>query len=127
LTILFAATFTAKAQWIQGDGIYGGCIMSLAVSGDNIYAGSYSGVFLSTNNATSWSQTALDKISTQSLLPLGDNLFAGTTGGAPAFYRSSDHGRKPGTQKSLASIINIFYCLGCKWEYLSFLQGTHKK
>jgi len=98
LTILFAATFTAKAQWIQGDGIYGGCIMSLAVSGDNIYAGSYSGVFLSTNNATSWSQTALDKISTQSLLPLGDNLFAGTTGGG--VYRSSDHGAS-WTQTSL--------------------------
>ncbi|MCK9220955.1 MAG: hypothetical protein M0P47_13030, partial [Bacteroidales bacterium] len=112
LTILFAATFTAKAQWIQGDGIYGGTVMALAVSEDYIYAGTNNSVFLSTNNAKSWSQTALDKTAVRSLLTLGDNLFAGTTGGG--VYRSTDHGAS-WTQTSLGfGYYPYIYCLAAK-------------
>jgi len=45
----------ASAQWVQTNGPYGGDLRALAVSGTNLFAGTWgSGVFLSTNNGTSW-------------------------------------------------------------------------
>ena len=44
----------AHAQWVQTNGPYGGMIQCLAVSGTNLFAGTDGGVFLSTNNGTSW-------------------------------------------------------------------------
>jgi hypothetical protein len=67
-----------EAQWQQCDGIYGGYILSLAISGNNIFAGSdYNGLFLSTNNGKSWTQTALKDKKVYSLAISGNNIFAG--------------------------------------------------
>jgi hypothetical protein len=72
------------AQWVQTNGrTYSGNILALAVSGTNLFAGTSSGgVFLSTNNGTSWTavSTGLTNGFIWSLAVSGTNLFAGTFG-----------------------------------------------
>jgi hypothetical protein len=53
------------------------------VSGSNLFAGTNGGVFLSTNNGTSWTavNTGLTSTIVLSLAINGSNLFAGTAGG----------------------------------------------
>jgi len=69
----------AHAQWVQTNGPYGGMINSLAVSGTNLFAGTYGGgVFLSTNNGTSWTATGLTDTDVCALAISSTNLFAGT-------------------------------------------------
>jgi hypothetical protein len=79
-------------QWVQTNGPYGnGTIRCFAVSGNNIFGGSYEhGVFISTNNGDSWSQTSLYNNSVISLFANGTTIFAGTTNGA---YRTNDNGQ----------------------------------
>ncbi|MHB8581408.1 MAG: WD40/YVTN/BNR-like repeat-containing protein [Ignavibacteriaceae bacterium] len=85
-------TVEVNAQWVQTNGPYGGIIYALAVSnngtgGTNLFAGSDSwggGVFLSTNNGTSWTpvNTGLPTIKiVQTLAINGTNIFAGLNGG----------------------------------------------
>jgi hypothetical protein len=47
----------SQAQWVQTTGPYKGIVTCFALSGTNIFAGTYGGVYLSTNNGTSWTQT----------------------------------------------------------------------
>ena len=59
-------------------------VLSLAVSGSNVFAGTGGGgVFLSTNNGTSWAavNTGLTNTSATSFAVSGSNVFAGTFGG----------------------------------------------
>ena len=57
-------------------------VYTLAISDTNIFAGTYvSGVFLSTNNGTSWSQTGLTHGVVLALAVSGTNIFAGTDHG----------------------------------------------
>lgn len=44
----------ALAQWVQTNGPCGGFVSCFAISGTNLFAGTNGGVFLSTNNGTSW-------------------------------------------------------------------------
>ena len=70
---------TLHAQWIQTNGPYGGYIQCFAVSGTNLFAGTGGGgVFLSTNNGTSWTQTGYTNPFVNALTVSGTNLFAGT-------------------------------------------------
>jgi hypothetical protein len=67
-------------------------VRSLAVSGTNLFAGTYgAGVFLSTNNGTSWTavNTGLTNTYVGSLAVSGTNLFAGTYGNV---FLSTDNG-----------------------------------
>ena len=69
------------AQWVQTNGPYGGVISCLIVNGTNLFAGTYdAGVFLSTNNGTSWTEVNSGLTSTvvEALAVSGTNLFAGT-------------------------------------------------
>ena len=72
----------AFSQWVQTNGPYGGYVYSFAVSGTNLFAGTGGGVFLSTNNGTSWTavNTGLTNSYVLSLAVSGTNLFAGTWG-----------------------------------------------
>jgi hypothetical protein len=71
----------ASGQWLVATGPYGGHVTCLAVSGSNLFAGTSSmldnggGVFLSTNDGTSWTavNSGLDVIT---LAVSGMNLFA---------------------------------------------------
>ena len=101
ITIIAIST-QSTAQWVQTNGPYSGDIQCLALSGTNLFAGistslngetSYGcGVYLSTNNGTSWTQTGLANTSVSALVvsPVSGgigqridslsstNLFAGT-------------------------------------------------
>jgi len=73
-----------KAQWIQTNGPYGGIVNCFVVSGTNLFAGTDGGgVFLSTNNGTSWTvvNNGLTSTYVSSFAVSGTNLFAGTYGG----------------------------------------------
>ena len=77
-----------SAQWVDTNGPYRGSaysLLSFAVSGTNLFAGTDGGggVFISTNNGTSWTavNTGLTNTAVQSLAVSGTNLFAGTYGG----------------------------------------------
>src|SRR5271166_5372054 len=57
VSVLFVAIVDptgVRAQWEQTNGPYGGAVYSLAVSGSNLFAGTGQGVYLSTDNGTSW-------------------------------------------------------------------------
>jgi hypothetical protein len=57
---LFAPADRAFSQWVQTNGPYGRTVVSFAVAGTNLFAGTDGGgVFLSTNNGTSWTQSGL--------------------------------------------------------------------
>ncbi len=74
---------SAHAQWVQTNGPYGGYINCFTVSGTNLFAGTSGGVFLSTNNGTSWTavNNGLTNTDVRALAVSGTNLFAGTSGG----------------------------------------------
>ncbi len=81
LGILFICVTQTKAQWVQTNGISRENIDSFAISGTNLFAGTMGdGVFLSTNNGTSWTavNTGLTDTLVTSLAVSGTNLFAGT-------------------------------------------------
>jgi hypothetical protein len=83
---------TASAQWVQTNGPPGG-VSCLAVSGTSLFAGtSRGGVFLSTNNGTSWTAggSGWTYGTVYALIVSGVNLFAGTDGGV---FRSTDNGQ----------------------------------
>src|SRR5712692_9817374 len=90
---LFTNTNALHAQWIQTNGPYGAYVFTFAVSGTNLFAGTYDGgVFLSTNNGTSWTavNTGLTNTIVNVLAVSGTNLFAGTIGGG--VFRSTNDG-----------------------------------
>jgi hypothetical protein len=84
IIFLFVSSHTINAQWVQTNGPYGGTINALAVSGSDVFAGTDSGgVFLSTNNGTSWTavNSGLMNSRVYSFSMSEGNIFAGTDGG----------------------------------------------
>jgi ligand-binding sensor domain-containing protein len=87
----------ADAQWVQTNKLPGGFITALVAEPNgtgatNLFAGTNSGVYLSTNNGTSWSApgTGLPSDTRVNAIALeGTNLFAGTDSGV---YLSTDNG-----------------------------------
>jgi len=94
ILIVLSALYTEKcsAQWaLDTAGLGYKAQQSLAVSGNNIYAGTINyGVYKSTNNGTSWSQTSLNNQFIYSLAANGSNIFAGTYGNG--VYLSTNDG-----------------------------------
>ncbi|MBM4162119.1 MAG: hypothetical protein FJ217_13610 [Ignavibacteria bacterium] len=92
--LFLSDTLYAQDYWQQTNGPYGGDVLSLAVSASgNVFAGTRGGgVFLSTDNGTSWTQvnTGLTNTSVWALAVGGTNLFAGTLGGG--VFLSTDNG-----------------------------------
>lgn len=69
------------AQWVQVSGSYGGYSQCVVVIGTELFAGTGGGVFLSTDNGTSWKAANNGlKGSVTSFAASGANLFAGTSG-----------------------------------------------
>ncbi|MGD0037788.1 MAG: FG-GAP-like repeat-containing protein, partial [Bacteroidota bacterium] len=92
LFLLFFLLIPASlfAQWVQTSGPYGGNIYSFTMSGTNLLAGTLSnGVFVSTNNGSSWTSTGLNTYNVRSFVVAGSNVFAGTSGGV---FISTDNG-----------------------------------
>jgi len=76
-----ALTVSGK-NLFDGDFDYAKLVHALAVSGKNIFAGTYVGVFLSTNNGTSWNKvnTGLTGHPIRTLAVSDAYIFAGTDG-----------------------------------------------
>ena len=78
LALLIA--INANAQWVESTGTVSQSTLSMASIGNNIFAGMeyQQGVFISTNNGISWTQTSLNNTNVNALATLGNNIFAGT-------------------------------------------------
>jgi len=90
---MIAMTISTDAQWQQTNGPYNGAVLALASSGTNIFAGTGNGgVFLSTDNGTSWTEknNGLTNTNIESLAINGTNIFAGTHSGG--VFLSTDNG-----------------------------------
>jgi len=82
---------TAHGQWTQVDGLYGGEVLSLAVSGSTYFAGTNSGgVFRSTMNNGKWTVAGLATHQVNALAVNGTTIFAGTFD--KGVFRSTDDG-----------------------------------
>jgi len=131
---IFTSTNPLLAQWIQTNGPYGGQVLSFAGSGTNLFAGTYGGgVFLSTNNGTSWTEvnTGLTNTYVFALAVSGTNLFAGTFGGVflstnnGTDWTEVNSGLTNTTVYSLAvSNINLFAGTSGGGVFLSTNNGT---
>jgi ligand-binding sensor domain-containing protein len=79
------------AQWVPGNGPYGGRVSSLLVSGADIFAGDGSGIYRSADSGFHWSpaSSGLASFAVRALAARGPSLFAGTAGG---IYRSTNNG-----------------------------------
>jgi photosystem II stability/assembly factor-like uncharacterized protein len=80
-----------NAQWVQMD-LTGTTVNAFAVLDTNLFAGTSSGVFLSSNNGTSWTavNTGLTNTNIRALVVSGTNLFAGTFG--DGVFRTTNNG-----------------------------------
>jgi hypothetical protein len=72
----------AYSQWMQTSALAGGVVNTFAVSGNTIFAGTARGLFLSTNNGTSWTavNSGLTNMRINSLAVSGSSIFAGSEG-----------------------------------------------
>jgi photosystem II stability/assembly factor-like uncharacterized protein len=78
-----------EAQWVRSSLTYNGTINALASNGSKIFAGvSVNGVYISTNNGNSWTQSVLNNRTIQSLAVDSNNLFAGSD----SIYHSTNSG-----------------------------------
>jgi len=82
--LVMLAAMNASAQWVQlpnnGLGVYRN-VFSLLEVGNNIFAGtSDSGVYISTNNGTSWTHASFFGRDIESIVSIGNNIFAASYG-----------------------------------------------
>ncbi|MFZ1461706.1 MAG: T9SS type A sorting domain-containing protein [Ignavibacteria bacterium] len=90
--LFMLSPYLITAQWVKTNGPYGGTVNCLITNGANIFAGiQRGGVFLSTNNGSSWSavNNGLTNLYINSLAVSGTNLYAGTNNGV---FLSSNNG-----------------------------------
>ena len=124
----------SPAQWVQTSGPGGGNISAIAVQGSNLFAGTQGqGVFLSTNNGSSWTavNSGLTSLSVSALVANGTNLFAGTSGGAflstngGTTWTAVNSGLTPNAVSTfLVSGTNLFAGTAGGGVYLSTNNGT---
>jgi hypothetical protein len=116
VAFLLSVSIKANSQWVQMSNGIGNeeFVLSLAVSGTYIFAGTSGiGVYRSTNNGTSWTQTSLNNKTILSLAVSGTYIFAGTAG--VGVYRSTNNGTS-WTQTSLNN--QIVYSLMSLGTYI---------
>src|SRR5438552_18980627 len=87
LSFLLCVSFwkNTDAQWIQvNNGMGNVTVNSLIHCGNNIFAGTFYaspfyGVYLSSDNGSSWTQTSLNNQNISSLAANGNKIFAGSS------------------------------------------------
>jgi hypothetical protein len=92
ICVLLLLRAESAAQWVQTNGPCGGSVNCFAVTGPNLFAGTEGGgVYLSTDNGTSWTavNTGLTTTTVLALAVSGTSLFAGTYHGV---FRSTNNG-----------------------------------
>jgi len=113
---------TVNAQWIQTNGPVGENIVALALCNGTIFAGAYdAGVFLSTNNGSSWSaaDSGLTNDSIGSLAVIGSNIFVGTVG----VFRTTNNGTSWMAVDSGLPVSTAVYALAVSGG--TMFAGTH--
>ncbi len=94
LLLVFISVSWASADWVQTNGPHSGYVQCFVVAGPNIFAGTrlggVYGIFRSTNNGVSWTQTGLMNHEIWSLTVSGSILFAATYG--DGIFLSTDDG-----------------------------------
>src|SRR5258707_1335052 len=90
--LVFSVVNPLLAQWVQTNGPFGGYVNSITISDKNLFAGTFGGgVFLSTNNGTTWTHTALTNTYIVALAISGTTIIAGSYADA-GILRSTDNG-----------------------------------
>lgn len=108
----------AYGQWTQTNGPNGCQVNCLTVCGTNLFAGTYGGggIFLSTNNGTSWTPVntglssaslpyALGNTSVYSFAVSGTSVFAGTNGGDGVHCSTNNGANWIGTNTGLSNTV----------------------
>ena len=83
----------AICQWVPGNGPFADQVTCFASSSTNLFAGTWKGVFLSTDNGTSWNKVGnngLTNLHVLSLAVSGQNLFAGTLNDGGVFLSTNN-------------------------------------
>ncbi len=103
------------SQWINCNGPYGGSIFALEDNSELVIVGTYNGVFVSTNNGTTWTQRnfGIPQVPITTLLVKGNTIFAGTEvlSGVGGIYKSTDNAiswEPANNGLALANIFKIF-------------------
>jgi photosystem II stability/assembly factor-like uncharacterized protein len=122
-TILFYSIifiYTTNAQWIPTNGPGMGSVVALAVSGNDIFAGSAGGIFLTTDNGTSWTSVYRygDLPNIRAIAVDGSNVFAATTDG---IILSTDNGKNWGLANNG---LNNIYVFSLKISGTNIFAGT---
>ncbi len=104
-TLIIPSTRDCLSQWVHvNNGMGNQNVYALAYSGNYLFAGTLDGVYKSTNNGTTWTQTPLNYPTVLSLAVNGNNIFAGRYYGYPNWvggvYLSTNNGTS-WTQTSL--------------------------
>jgi photosystem II stability/assembly factor-like uncharacterized protein len=93
LYLLFTAPRFVKGQWVQTNGLEGGNVISLATIGNDLFAGTVNGgVFLSSNNGSTWSNVGLQGKSVGRLSAIGTTLFAAIQYDEGGIFASTNRG-----------------------------------
>lgn len=88
--LLLVTGFAANAQWVTTGGPTG-TTNTVVADGSNLMAGTGTGVFLSTDNGTSWIESSSGlSANVQAIAVNGSNIYAGTYGSG--VYMSTNHG-----------------------------------
>ncbi len=91
-SLLLIFTINVYSQWMQVSSGMGNIdVRALAVKGNIIFAGG-SGLYLSTNNGTSWTQTTLINYYVRSLAVNVNNIYAGCVESGSGVYKSTNNG-----------------------------------
>ena len=115
----------SDAQWtLDTNGIGYTSEFSFVVSGNNIFTGTFNtGVFLSSNNGSSWAQTGLNNQYVISLAANGSNIFAGTYGGG--LYLSTNNGTTWTQTSLLSAYVPSLLVVGNNIYAGAYYDGVH--
>ena len=108
LAVIIFSIIKTNAQWQQSSFPTGSGIIGFAVSGANIYVGTVTnGVYLSTNNGTSWTSigSGINNTNIRSMAANGTDIYAGTFGGG--MFLSTNNGQNWNAVNTGFSITNV--------------------
>jgi type IV secretory pathway VirB2 component (pilin) len=88
---VFLSSDNGSTWAARNSGLSNTIVNAITVYRGNIFAGTNGGIFLSSNNDTSWTDSGLKNVIVMAIAACDSNIFAGT-GGSGVFY-SSDSGK----------------------------------
>jgi photosystem II stability/assembly factor-like uncharacterized protein len=130
ITILFCIlcfSFTGNAQisWNPTNGPYGGSITKLVNNGNEIFAGSTDGIYVTDDNASSWTKNNMINMNVIDLERTDEGkIYAACMG---AMYYSDDDGSSWTTINGNVGSANFKACrLNSQWDIFSIVHFSHQ-